>query len=185
VEPIEILRKFIGPPEKDRPWMSYPFLNTFDGVDWSVGTCGHTLLAVKGQLASKVRDAPRMRILALPRDPTCIKIIRKELLDWAGVDNPDLVGFSKKPIGKSHQGILIGVHFDIRKLAYLIDNIPSDKLYVWDSTVPMEVRSLTFESEDGNWRGVVAGLDGTPTTNRVFRGSGAEYDDDFRRMLEL
>ena len=165
--------------------MSQPFLNTFDGVDWSVAACGHTLIAVKGSLASKVRDAPRLRILTLPRDPTCIQVVRKELLDWAGVDNPEFVGFGKNPIGKSHQGILIGVHFDVRKLAHLIDKIPSDKLYVWDSTIPMEVRSLTFESKDGNWRGVIAGLDGKPTTKRVFRGSGAEYDEDFRLMLEL
>lgn len=165
--------------------MAQPFLNTFAGVHWSVAACGHTLIAFKGELVQLVEQAPRIRVLALPRDPNCIQVIRKELLDWTGVVSPDFVGFSNSNIGKSQQGILVGVHFDIRKLAYLIDNIPSDKLYVWDSTIPMEVRSLTFESEDGSWRGILGGLDGKPSTKKVFQGTGAEYDDAFRMMLEM
>jgi hypothetical protein len=193
MEPIEVLGKFVGTSYRMlEPWRATPFLaepefplqdaDTF----WSVGTCGHTLMAYKGKLATRITGSPKLPFLWTPRDPQSIQVSRKELLEWTGVTDTCLIGFNDKPIGLPLQGKILTVAFDLRKLAHLMDNYPSEKLYVWESTHVMHgVKSLAFDSEDGMWRGVLAGLDGDPDPKRVFQGSGAEYDDVFRMMLDM
>jgi hypothetical protein len=191
MEPLEVLGKFTGTSKGfTEPWRAKPFLAEpefpYEEGFWSVGTCGHTLMAYKGELAKPLAGSPRLPFLWEPRDSTSIQATRKELLNWTGVEHPGLIGFDDKPIGGSLQGRLLAVGFDLRKLSHLMEYYPSEKIYVWESTHVMNgVKSLAFDSEDGMWRGVLAGLDGNLDQKKVFQASGAEYDDVFRMMLEM
>ena len=193
MEPIEVLGKFVGTSKGySDPWRAIPFLAEPElplqdaDVFWSVGTCGHTLMAYKGKVATHLTGSPKLPFLWASRDLNSIQVSRKELLDWTGIEHPGLLGFDEKPIGRSLQGRLLAVGFDLRKLSHLLENYPSEKLHVWESThVMFGVKSLAFDSEDGMWRGVLAGIDGDLDQKKVFHGSGAEYDDAFRMMLDM
>jgi hypothetical protein len=192
MEPIEILSKFVGvfkgfsDPWRDRPFLAEPEFPFQDAdVFWSVGTCGHTLMAYKGKIVEPMLGSPKLPFLWVTRDSDSIQVTRKELLEWAGVSNPGLIGFDDDPVTKL-QGRILKVGFDLRKLAYLIENYPSENLYIWESTHVMHgIKSLSFDSEDGMWRGVLAGLDGKSDQKKVFQRSEAEYTDAFRMMLEM
>jgi len=192
MEPIEVLSKFVGifkgfsDPWRDRPFLAEPEFPLQDAdVFWSVGTCGHTLMAYKGRVAEPMLGSPKLPFLWVTRDSNGIQASRKELLEWAGVSNPGLIGFDDDPVSKL-QGKMFKVGFDLRKLAYLMDNYPSEKLSIWESTSVMHgIKSLAFDSEDGLWRGVLAGLDGNPDQKKIFLGSRPEYTDAFRMMLEM
>ena len=193
MEPIEVLGKFVSTSKGlSEPWRATPFLAEPElplqdsDVFWSIGTCSHTLMAYKGKIAIPITGSPKLPFLWTPRDPNSIQVSRKELFEWTGIVDTRLIGFDEKPIGKSLQGKILAVSFDLRKLAHLMEHYPSEKLHVWESTHVMHgVKSLAFDSEDGMWRGVLAGLDGDPDPKKVFCGSGAEYGDAFRMMLEM
>jgi hypothetical protein len=193
MEPIEVLGKFVGSSSKFLdPWRSSPFLAEPEfplqdaDIFWSVGTCGHTLIAYKGKVAGPMKGSPKLPFLWITRDSTSIQVTRKELLEWTGVEHPGLIGFDDKPVGISMQGRMLAVGFDLRKLSHLMEYYPEDNLHVWESThVINGVKSLVFDSEDGMWRGVLAGLDGDLDQKKVFKRSEAEYTDAFRMMLEM
>lgn len=192
MEPIKVLSKFIrtfkgfSDPWRDRPFLAKPEFPLQDAdVFWSVGTCGHTLMAYRGKIVEPMLGSPKLPFLWEHRGDTSIRATRRELLKWASVSNSGLIGFNDNPVSKL-QGKIFNVGIDLRKLAYLVDNYPTENLHVWESTQVMRgVKSLAFDSDDGLWRGVLAGLDGESDQKKVFQESKAEYTDAFQMMLEM
>jgi hypothetical protein len=192
MEPLEVLSKFVGIfPGFSDPWRAKPFLAEPEfplqdvGIFWSVGTCGHTLMAYKGKIVDPMKGSPKLPFL-WTTPSTSIQVTRKELLEWTGIEHPGLIGFDEKPVGRVMQGRMLEVGFDLRKLSHLMEYYPTDNLNVWESTHVMNgIKSLVFDSEDGMWRGVLAGLDGDLDQKKVFKRSEVEYTDAFRLMLEM
>jgi hypothetical protein len=186
VEHLVILNKFVvGGDSGDEGWKLGPFLVCKDGVFWSVVTCHHTLVAFKDAGAIPIPECPEFPFLWDPRDPLATQVDKTEVRDWTKVKDASLIKVSKSSVGSVSQGIIAGVLLDVRKLAYALDNLPSQKLFMWDSTSQVGVHSLGIESEDGMWRAYLAGLDGESDTKKVFKGSGTEYTDAFKMMLDL
>jgi hypothetical protein len=186
VEHLSILDKFVvGGDESDEGWKLGPFLVSKEGVFWSVVTCHHTLVAFKDAGAIPIPDSPDFPFLWLPRDPLATQVDKTEVRVWTKVQDSNLIELGKYSVNSAAQGIIVGVLLDIRKLAYLLDQLPSQKLFMWDSTSQIGVHSLGVESEDGMWRAYIAGLGGESDTKKVFKGSGTEYTDAFKMMLDL
>ena len=80
------------------------------------------------------------------------------------------------------QGVLIGVNLDLRKLSFILGFLPSEDVFLWNTTKAQDVKSIGFEC--GPWRGCLAGVTGSASgCTNVFK----EKKDDaaFNLMMDL
>jgi len=148
-----------------QPWHSRPFSIKAKKVQWSVATDGFLLVALRTAGASPGHNVPKdeLESMLTATSKSAVEIPVSDLKTWAGEPTAALI--SAGDVSPEHQGGLLGISIDRRKLSYLLAPVPfltvSAWLYASDT--------IGFESEGGTWRAFLAGLSGGIDEEPVFQ----------------
>lgn len=125
-----------------------------DGHPWSVAVSRPWYYMVRGTSSHEpvIADELLRRILTTaPSFP--VEVQTAALVRWAGEATGDFTEEGLRP------GVILGGLYDLRRLAYLLHELPFPRLTIWDGSRTTGVRSLFLEAR-GKWRGVLAAMDG-------------------------
>ena len=151
---LQQLQRFCSP---RKPWGSAPFLIKVEKNPWSVGTDGFVLFAIKMSGAKARKDCPDELPDMLSAAPiTPVEIDVAALKTWAG--DPPATLVPAGDVDFAHQGVLLGLAIDRRKLAYLMANVTLPKINVWISRPNL----LAFEHPQRQWRAFLSCLGQKP-----------------------
>ena len=150
MEPLDILSKFLVSGRTD--WKGRPFLHP---GPWSAATNSHTLIAYKGKIVEPVKGSPDIPFLNKSYAEYHLKLNIKHIQEWAGPCGMPMT--SDEKVERVHEGVIVGVNIDRRKLAYLLEHFPAEEVIVWDSTSMVTVKSIGIMG--GKWRATLAGLE--------------------------
>ena len=123
---------------------------------WSVAVNSSCFLAFKGELGARIENPPLLPLLQQPRPKKALKFDLDGVKAWVSQINPQMVEFDTVPNWAT--GVIAGVNVDLRKVAFILNELPEEDLFVWDSTRAQGAKSIGFEC--GQWRGCLAGVAG-------------------------
>lgn len=146
----------------DGSWRMHPFTIAIKASHWQGATDRAWFIATRGRGAFPLapEDDPVAKRLALmlsllvPSSANEVEV--SQLREWAGpTEGRDFMIEDQRP------GVLEGVVLDLRRLAYLLDNVPADTVRMWNTTSDIGVASIGFDVK-GRWRAFLAGIDAAP-----------------------
>jgi len=185
MDPVTFVSNFtLGGAE---PWKAHPFLIRAGGHFWSAASSGYMFVGLRQPGANPCRDVPIKKLTKFILTPARhgAELDLALLREWVGTPPSGMVPHGDVENGQ--QVALLGITLDRRKLAWFLKHLKEvHKIYVWDTTVLLSVKSLGFEWQGGNGRALIAGIDRPPDEDDdVFEIPRTSQEDALDLMLSL